>query len=132
MANEGGEEGVVAEDGVHPSACIRSLEAGRVTEAEGHACEAYVKRGLEIEAEIATLKTSFLAAMAKRQQWMGRLMVMDDEPEGTKARAAQDKKRARISEECEHYFLRRAPSYMRDNGEFEYICAHCGCRDSFG
>ena len=128
MANDGDEAG----GGAHPSLAIQSLEAGRITEAEGHAYEVYIKRGQEIETEIATLKASFLAAMAKRQQWIGRLMVMDDEPTDTTARAAQDRKRARAPEECEHDFMRRAPSYMRDNGEFEYVCEKCGCRDSFG
>ena len=142
MAKEDGEEGGVAEsfisrenqleDGAHPSVCIRSLEAGRITEAEGHAYEAYIKRGHELESEIETLKASFLAAMAERQQWIGRLMVIDDEPTDTTARAALDRKRARAPEECEHDFMRRAPSYMRDNGEFEYVCEKCGCRDCLG
>ncbi len=130
MAKE--DEGDAAGGGAHPSACIRSLEAGKITEAEGHAYEAYIKRGQELEEEITRLKASFLAAMAARQQWIGRLMVMDDEPEDTKARATADRKRARTSEECEHDFMRRAPSCMRDNGEFEYVCDKCGCRDSFG
>ncbi len=131
MANDGdGDEAGGGEaPSAHPSLAIQSLEAGRITEAEGHAYEAYIKRGREIETEIETLKTSFLAAMAKRQQWIGRLMVMDDEPTDT---TAQDRKRARAPEECEHDFMRRAPSYMRDNGEFEYVCEKCGCRDSFG
>ena len=141
MAKEDGEEGGVAEsfisrenqleDGAHPSVCIRSLEAGRITEAEGHAYEAYIKRGEQLEEEITRSKNSLLAAMAARQQWIGRLVVMD-EPTDTTARAAESKKRARASEECEHDFMRRAPSYMRDNGEFEYVCSKCGCRDSFG
>ena len=129
MAKE--DEGDAAGGGAHPSLAIQSLEAGRITEAEGHAYEAYIKRGQEIEAEIETLKSSFLAAMAKRQQWIGRLMVLDDEPEDTKARPPEKRARA-SSSECEHDFMRRAPSCMRDNGEFEYVCERSGCRDSFG
>ena len=127
MAKE--DEGDAAGGGAHPSLAIQSLEAGRITEAEGHAYEAYIKRGQELEEEITRSKASFLAAMAARQQWIGRLMVIDDEPTDT---TAQDRKRARAPEECEHDFMRRAPSYMRDNGEFEYVCSKCGCRDSFG
>ncbi len=124
MAKE--DEGDAAGGGAHPSLAIQSLEAGRITEAEGHAYEAYIKRGQELEEEITRSKASFLAAMAARQQWIGRLMVIDDEPTDT---TAQDRKRARAPEECEHDFMRRAPSYMRDNGEFEYKCSKCGCRD---
>ena len=127
-----GDDDDAAGDGEHPSVCTRSLEAGRITEAEGHAYEAYVKRGQEIEAEIERLKASLLAAMAARQQWAGQLVALDDETADTKAHAAENRKRARASEECEHDFMRRTPSYMRDNGEFEYVCEKCGCRDGFG
>ncbi len=127
MANE--DEGDAA-GGAHASVCIRSLEAGRTTEAEGHAYEAYIKRGREIETEIETLKTSFLAAMAARQQWAGQLVTLDEGKVDTNARPAE--KRARSSAECEHNFLRRTPSCMRDNSEYFYVCEKCGCRDSFG
>ena len=50
MANDG--EG---DAGAHPSLAIQSLEAGRITEAEGHAYEAYIKRGQEIEAEVLSV-----------------------------------------------------------------------------
>ena len=128
MAKE--DEGDAAGGGAHPSACIRSLEAGRITEAEGHAYEAYIKRGQEIEAEIERLKASFLAAMTARQQWAGQLVTFDEGTVDTKPRTAE--KRARTSAACEHDFLRRTPSCMRDNGEFEYVCEKCGFRDSFG
>ncbi len=105
MANDG--DGDEAGGGAHPSLAIQSLEAGRITEAEGHAYEAYIKRGQEIEAEIATLKASFLAAMAARQQWAGQLMALGDDTVDTKARPPE--KRARASAECEHDFLRRTP-----------------------
>ncbi len=129
MANDGdGDEAGGGEaPSAHPSLAIQSLEAGRITEAEGHAYEAYIKRGREIESEIETLKISFLAAMAKRQRWAGQIVTLDEGTVETNARPAE--KRARASAECEHDFIRRAPSY---NGEFEYICEQCGCRDSFG
>ena len=130
MASDGDEAGGGDAPSAHPSVCIQSLEAGRITEAEGHAYEAYIKRGQEIEMEIKRLKASFLAAMTARQKWAGQLVTLDEGTVDTNARPAE--KRARTSAECEHDFLRRTPSCMRDNGEFEYVCEKCGCRDSFG
>ena len=132
MANDGdGDEAGGGEaPSAHPSLAIQSLEAGRITEAEGHAYEAYIKRGREIESEIETLKISFLAAMAKRQRWAGQIVTLDEGTVDTNACPAE--KRARASAECEHDYLRRTPSCMRDNGEFEYVCSKCGCRDCLG
>ena len=49
MASDGDEAGGGDAPSAHPSLAIQSLEAGRITEAEGHAYEAYIKRGREIE-----------------------------------------------------------------------------------